>query len=147
MQCRGSGSGSRDLAFNLNNTDPDPLSQANAYPCGSGSGSKVSRHNTLNFLYEKYNWCWYVLVRSHKTYLRRYKRLLKAGIKVSLVNCGQFPCSWIRIRIRISSSDPDPQHWINATGRKCMVLPCFFRSCLFSNVCQFSCVPGMYVLD
>jgi hypothetical protein len=91
----------------------------------------------------------YVLVRSHKdkTYLRRYKRLLKAGIKVSLVNCGQFPCSWIRIRIRISSSDPDPQHWINATGRKCVVLPCFFRSCLFSNVCQFSCVPGMYVLD
>jgi hypothetical protein len=34
FQCR---SGFRDPAFNLS-TDPDPLSQTNAYPCGSGSG-------------------------------------------------------------------------------------------------------------
>ncbi len=44
------GSGSRDTALNLN-TDPDPLSQPNVYPCGSKSGSKFHH---VEFLHEKY---------------------------------------------------------------------------------------------
>ncbi len=47
---------------------------------------------------------------SHKTYLRRYKGLferlqLPSGL---FVNFDQFPCYWIRIRIRIPYTDPDP---------------------------------------
>ncbi len=40
------------------------------------------------------------------------KVFLKGRKPVLFVNFGQFPCSWIRIRIRIPNKDPDPQHCI-----------------------------------
>jgi hypothetical protein len=51
-----------------------------------------------------------MLVKGYKTYLRRYKSLFeRLGWKSGLfVNFDQFPCSWIRTRIRIPNTDPDP---------------------------------------
>jgi len=57
--------------------------------------------------------------KSSTKYLRRYQRLLENRNPGFLVNFGQFPSSWIRIRIPKTypdpgdpqmNADPDPQH-------------------------------------
>jgi hypothetical protein len=76
-----------DPAFYLNvdlNPDPDQWSQSNADPCGSGSWSDVAVTKSLIFASLK-GW--------------------KSGL---FVNFGQFPCSWIQIRIPSSDQDLDP---------------------------------------
>jgi hypothetical protein len=52
---------------------------------------------------QKLNFCIKIFVK----YLRRYRSLFKP---VFYINFGKFPCSWIRIRIRIPNTDPDPGH-------------------------------------
>ncbi len=38
-------------------------------------------------------------------------KLVRIHAKIRyVVNFGQIPCSWIRIRIR--NTEPDPQHWV-----------------------------------
>jgi hypothetical protein len=94
-----------DPAFYLN-ADPDPGSQTKAIHADLNPGQTLS-HKKVKFFHEKFTLSRYHTVLGQKTYLRRYKSLFEKARKPGLlINFGQFPCSWIRIRI--SNTDPDP---------------------------------------
>jgi hypothetical protein len=85
-----------DLAFYLNaNPDPDPGSQTNADPCGPGSWTdfevKISR-----ICSQKYST---VVISQKHTYEGRYKSIFERQATRFYLNCGQVPCSWIRILV------------------------------------------------
>ncbi len=116
-----------DPTFHLHadpETDPDQGSQNNAGPGGPGSWSDFCVTKSWIFTWKMY----LKKVRGQKRTYEGTKAFLKGRKPGLFVNFGQFPCSWIQIRIRISNtdriqdtlmnadpsgsgSDPDPQHW------------------------------------
>jgi hypothetical protein len=75
--------GEPDRSFHLKaGLDPDPISPPNAYPSGSGSWSDFAVTKSR--------------IVTRKIYLHRHKSFAKF-----IYRFGQFPCSWIWIRIPI----------------------------------------------
>ncbi len=113
FQC---GSGSRFLS--QCGCNPDPGSQTSFYPCGSGYGSWSDLRVTKSLILKQ--------VIGKKKHTFEGTRALQKARKPSLfVNFGEFPCSWIRIRI--PNMDPDPGQPKNADpnphhGYECLAL-------------------------